>query len=497
MTVTTTDGSARSVTRPSVDAYALPILAAVAGTAAFLLVHDSLIDDAYITMSYGRNVGLHLHWGLIPDQVANSATSPLNVLLLGAATAVVRDGVVAVGVLFVGSVVLATHWLQALAAELGLSRRLPVLAVGLLLVNPLMLSTVGLEPFLCSALVAGLLRYGAAARPVAFGIVAGLTVLARPDLGVVVVVVALVLPGVRRHLLRAAGTAVAVVAPWCVFSWFVLGSVVPDTLVMKAGSATWAGYGFSTGPLLYYGAEPRVAVLSFLTVALGALVLVGVLIGRVAGPWAPWQQVAAAIGLGAAAHYGAYSLLHTSPYHWYYAPMIIGGTLVVAVAAARLSGLRLTVPLAVAALLAAGSVAIDVGNGLPWQRAVIQTNWASAAQYQRIGTDLAAARPGATIESPGEIGTIAYYCQCAVVDQFSDRGRVVGTLVDRERSGNRLVRFLLRLDHVHLDKTARPRPVDARLVYQGGLAPAGPLQWPVKHWAEAPGRIVLESTPAP
>ncbi|MGI5126730.1 hypothetical protein ACQEVB_07920 [Pseudonocardia sp. CA-107938] len=492
MTVTTADGSARSVTRPSVAGLGLPVAAAVAATAVFLLVHDALIDDAYITMSYARNVGLHLHWGLIPDEVANSATSPLNVLLLGAATAIVRDGVIAVGVLFVASIVLATRWLQTLAVELGLSRWLPVMGVGLLLVNPLVLSTVGLEPYMCAALLVGLLRYGAAGRPAVFGVVAGLTVLARPDLGVVVAVVSLVLPAVRRRLHLAIATALAVVLPWCVFSWFVLGSAVPDTLVIKSGSATWAGFGFSNGPFLYLNAMPTAAFVSFLPVVVGLLVLVGLLVARLARRWAPWQQVAAAIGLGAVAHYAAYSVLHTAPYHWYYAPMIIGGTLVVSLAAARLrDGFALAAG-GLAAGLAIAAIAVDLGNGLPWQRAIIQTNWASATQYQQLGTELAVAAPGATIESPGEIGTIAYYCQCAVVDQFSDRGRVIGAINDREAKSGRIGAFLLRLDHRNLDWTEAPRPVSARLVYQPHQAPAGPLQWPADHWADGPGRIVLE-----
>jgi hypothetical protein len=495
MTVTTAAGPARSVTRPHVAGLAVPAAAAVAATAAFLLVHDALIDDSYITMGYARNVGMHLHWGLIPDQVANSATSPLNVLLLGAATAVVRDGVVAVGVLFVAAIAVAARWLQTLAAELGLARWLPVLGIGLLLVNPLLLSTVGLEPYLCAALVIGLLRYGTAGRPAVFGVVAGLTVLARPDVGVVVGVVALVLPGVRRRLHVAVGAALAVVLPWCVFSWFALGSVVPDTLVIKSGEATWSGFGFSNGPFLYLNAVPAAAVMSFLPVVVGLLVLLGVLAARVARRWAPWQQAIVAIGLGAVAHYAAYSALHTPPYHWYYAPMIIGGTLCAALATARLRGGFALAAAGIAAGLAIGALVVDLANGVPWQRAVVQTNWASATQYQRLGTELAAAEPGATVESPGEIGTIAYYCQCAVVDKFSDRGRVIGALDEREAESGRIGGFLLRLDHRNLDRSLQPRPVSARLVYEPHQAPAGPLQWPVTHWADGPGRIVLESAP--
>src|SRR6185503_6656273 len=244
----------------------------------------------------------HLHWGMIADETANSATSPLNVILLGAITAVVRDGVVAVGVLFVASAVLAAHWLAELAADTRLNPALPVVAVGTLLVNPLLLSTIGLEPYLTAALLAGLLRYGVARRPVAFGVVAELCVLARPDTAVVVVVVALVL---RPAWLRAIGAALAVTLPWYVFSWFVLGSALPDTLVMKVGDA-WSSYGFWNGPLLYLAVFPAATVLAFLPAVVGVVSLAGLLVARLRAAWTPWQRAAAAAGLGGVGHYGVY-----------------------------------------------------------------------------------------------------------------------------------------------------------------------------------------------
>src|SRR6185312_9769496 len=51
-------------------------------------------------------------------------------------------------------------------------------------------------------------------------------------------------------------------------------------------------------------------------------------VGRAAGR-------APAAGLGAVGHYAAYCLLHTAPYHWYYAPLIIGTTLCAAIVAVR------------------------------------------------------------------------------------------------------------------------------------------------------------------
>ena len=452
---------------------------AVAATAVYLLVSRALIDDAYITMAYARNLAFHLHWGMIADEAANSATSPLNVIALGAITAVVRDGVVAVGVLFVASAVLAAHWLAELAAATRLNPALPAVAVGTLLVNPLLLSTVGLEPYLTAALLAGLLRYGVARRPVAFGVLAGLCVLARPDTAVVVVVVALVL---RPGWLRAIGAALAVTLPWYVFSWFALGSALPDTLLMKANDA-WDVFGFWNGPVLYLLKFPAATALSFLPVLAGLAALVGLLVVR---PQEAWARAATAAGLGAVGHYAAYCLLHTAPYHWYYAPLIIGTTFCAAIVAVRARW-----AVVAAAGLACAALVVDLQHGVPWTRAAISTNWATAAEYERMGTDVERIVGADAVESPGEIGTLAYYCDCTIVDAFSDRGRIIPAIEARERAGG-LGSALLRLNYLHLDRDQAPRPVEYRLRYEAHKPPTGPEQWRVDHWVDGPGRIVLE-----
>ncbi|MDP9369883.1 MAG: hypothetical protein M3Q03_16700, partial [Chloroflexota bacterium] len=90
--------------------------AALLAVSLFWLVRGALIDDAHITLSYARNLATDLHWGLIPTEPANSATSPLNVLLLGSATALLRlsggvHPVWGLGVVCVGSAVaLAWGW---------------------------------------------------------------------------------------------------------------------------------------------------------------------------------------------------------------------------------------------------------------------------------------------------------------------------------------------------------------------------------------------------
>lgn len=481
----------------------LPLLAA-AGTAtvlAYVLVHHSLTDDSYITMTYARNLAFHLHWGVVPGETANSATSPLNVLVLAAITVVSRDPVLAVGVLFVGTVGITARWLAELSRLLSLSPAAPWIGIALLLANPVLLSTVGLESYLGAALFVGLLRYGAAGRPVAFGIVAGLVVLARPDHAVLVVVVAIGFPGVRRRLLPAVAGMAAVAAPWHLWSWFVLGSALPDTLLVKVGQGTWAGYGFAAGPLLYLRAYPAAAVPSFLPVVLGGVGLVVVLLAPAAGRREPVLRAACVAALAAIAHYGAYSLLDTPPYHWYYAPLIVGMSMCAALAVGRaLAGGPTAMALVAAAVpvvLALAMAAADLVHSTPWTRVAIGSNWASEAEYERIGRELRPLIGTQAVESPGEIGTIAYYCECGIVDVFSDRGRMIDMVEAREAKSGPLVRTLIGLNYLHLDRSEQPRPVVARLEFRRAGPFTGTRRWPVTHWAEGPGWMQLVPLPVP
>ncbi|MFD0637274.1 hypothetical protein ACFQ9X_42600 [Catenulispora yoronensis] len=77
--------------------------AATLSALVFLACHRALIDDSYITLGFVRNVALHGHWGLISSRVSNTATSPLNVLVLAAVTVVVRSPVGAVGIVEVAA----------------------------------------------------------------------------------------------------------------------------------------------------------------------------------------------------------------------------------------------------------------------------------------------------------------------------------------------------------------------------------------------------------
>lgn len=227
----------RTVTIPLVSATRLspPVMAvaaaALAGGVMFTLAHNAMLDDSMITLSYARTLAEHGQWGMVEGLTSNSATSVLNVLLLAAIIVVIGHPVVAVGILLMATMAAVAWWATRIAEDAGLPIRVfPAAAVGLLLVNPVLVSTIGLETYLGMALVVGVVRYALAGRPAPTGFITGLIALARPDLVVFALVIVLGLGSARRRLARTAATAVAVALPWYAFSWWALGSAIPDTL---------------------------------------------------------------------------------------------------------------------------------------------------------------------------------------------------------------------------------------------------------------------------
>ncbi len=158
----------------------------------FAFVRTHLIDDTYITLSYARNLAFGGHWGLTLEQTSNTATSPLNVLLLAAITLVVRDAVVAAGVLFVLCRAGLALGLRRWGRERGLGPAFAPLAVVTLPVNPLLVSSVGLEMALGASILVWLAVFTGERRYWAAGAMVGLLAVTRLDLLVVAAVVLVV-----------------------------------------------------------------------------------------------------------------------------------------------------------------------------------------------------------------------------------------------------------------------------------------------------------------
>ena len=449
------------VAMPAARTLALPAGAAVASAIVFLLAKGSLIDDTYITLSYAKNLAFHGHWGLIEQGTANTATSPLNVLALAAVTFVVRDAVAAAGIVFVATQVVLVLGLRRLADRTGLPSTFAPLAFGLLLVNPLLLSSIGMEVTLGAAGVVWIAVFAAERRPVPLGAVIGLLALVRIDLLLIAAVIFLARREFWTGIWQTALTAFAVMFPWFCFSWFALGSAVPDTLVIKITQLPWGPFSFTNGPLLYWRNYPAAAGLSFLPLLLGGLAgVVWLVLLRRGSATAKRLTPFAVLAIAGALHYLAYTRLGVPPYHWYYAPSIIGATIFLAACvSAAPARARIGVGALAGAVLVA-SVAVYVLPGIPRRFAPITSNHASTMEYREIGEELASIAKGRKVETAGEVGALAYACDCQLVDQFSDRGAVDPAIAETKRRSGEIGRALLEMNFHNFDHSVVPASPD-------------------------------------
>ena len=470
------------------------VSAAALALIVFLVIRKTIIDDVYITLSYARNLVEHGHWGLTADLTSNSATSPLNVGVLGLALLVFRNPVVSVGVVFVGSVAAFAWLVQRTARALDLPVWTTPAVVGVTVLNPLLASIVGMEiSTLGLVVIGGLLVCAVEGRPRAFGVVAGLAVLVRLDLVIIALALLIATPALRRRVVGVLVPAVCVSAPWYVFSWIVLGSAIPDTLAIKQAQVWPATY--ATGPRFFVDRDPVAIVLGLGIALLGLAVVVAALVARRRFP-DRGRALAPVLGLGigGVAYVVAYVILAPPPYVWYYEPPILAlGTSGVLLIAAWVRGDRrvdatATPPrggtgrgrTALAALLVAllvADVALLTWNAnRGWDRPPVAGNVASPGDYERIGKAVKARIGDAPVAIRSEIGALAYSCNCRILDGFSDRAITVPLIQNTIAEHDPISRAALKVNYAFLDR--HPLPVVPAYYLDTGRGPAkGPDQW--------------------
>jgi len=467
---------------------------AVSGGLLFLVARTALTDDSYITFSYARNLALHGQWALVEGISANTATSPLNVWLLAALTFLLRAPVLAAGILLVATTAATALGLHALARDTGLNSWLvPGLGVAVLLTCPLLNSTVGLETYLAVALMVWLVRSALFGRWLGVGVLAGLLVLTRPDLVLLDVAVVALAAGWRRQLWRPLGALVlgaAVALPWHAFTWWRFGSATSDTLPAKSLAGGWGEWTYVDGLGHYLERWTLATSLTLPVLALGLVALVA-WVGVAA--WqrrlAPAGAAAIALAVGGLADSAGLSALQVAPFFWYYGPVLAGLGLCAVVTAAALvrrapaPGRTAVAAVAAVVVLAGG---YDVARGVPWEgMAPVRINWATPAEYQAIADGLPR---GAVVESPGEVGTIAFFCNCPVVDYLADPGRM-RPYVEEYRARHPGPPWSW--NYARYDPPA-PVPATWRVVYEP-TAPDGPGQWPTTFPADRTKRMRLET----
>ena len=108
---------------------------------------------------------------------------------------------------------------------------------------------------------------------------------------------------------------------------------------------------------------------------------------------------------------------------------------------------------------------------LPWDKPLLYGNWATSQQYAAVGQGVGRLVPrGQTVGGFGEIGTVAFFCDCDIIDPFTDRSMALEIVRERQATAGPVMRALLALNYAHLDKPP-PTRIDHQLQYAQGEGP--------------------------
>ena len=392
------------------------------GTAALLWLWFArwAYDDPFITYRYAQNIALGQGFVYNFGERVLSTTTPLFAILLAAGRTLNFDLPTLSNAIGVVSIVASA----LLLFELSRDWDAPAVGWAALLIYPtlpLVLTPLGLEMPFYVALCLGALLAHSRGHWLLAGLLAALATLTRNDGVLILGLLAAqffwrsahsVSPVSIQVWLRRFGLIYLVlVGVWLIFATLYFGTPLPVTLATKHAQAQLAGstpFAVAWGQLLRdYFSEGRYLVA-------GALAVLGLL-------WAVLRKRAALPLLGwMAAYAGAYSLLGVSSYFWYYAPLMVGGVVLVGLGGEMLIQLiHRLMPLAgrtrtLISLLGMVILAAPFLVRLPQ----VSTRFADRrpAMYAEIGTWLNQNTPPTATVAMLEVGIIGYYAQRPIVD---------------------------------------------------------------------------------
>ena len=121
-----------------------------------------------------------------------------------------------------------------------------------------------------------------------------------------------------------------------------------------------------------------------------------------------------------------------------------------------------------------GAAAAEAGrDGVPLTDMPVHGNWALPHEYAAMAEDVREQVGDAPVQSPGEVGALTYFCDCLVVDRFTDRGQLAELIEERTASS-----WLLRLNYAFLDpEELDPVEPDYQLLWRPG-PPRTQGDWP-------------------
>ena len=420
------------------------------------LFSNALTDDAFITLRYVKTLITTGTWGFLPGHVVNAVTSPLNIFLLSLMG--IFSGPTVQAVLWLSAFVLAgtAFLLGEISLQLFQTQWIGYAAAVALIVNPLLISTLGLESLLFFGLYVLCTYLYMQRRWSLLAVSLGLLTLTRFD-GILFFVVSLLLLPDIRTAARLSTIYIMTIGPWYLFSWVYFGSVFPDTLFIKTAQHSWGDWQFINGIKLYLGAYRLQTTLSLVLLPLAVLLL-----NKNIRSLKPIQFLL----LTGLAHFAGYSLLQVPPYYWYYTPEVAAILVIGCLAVGQwVYQSRSNLPLQQALGAAIGLMLIPVlgmshfvlTKGLSIQEMPIHTNWATHEQYQKIGEWLKENQRQGMILVDGEIGTLGYYCDCQLLSFFSDR-MWLRRYVKQRQTESGLQAWLYRVNFLFFDSNTNPEP---------------------------------------
>lgn len=224
--------------RVSTDAWLLTLCGVLAMVAAVVAIRDQrlvLLDDAAITFRYADRIAGGQGFTYNPGDRTNGASAPLYMLLLAFAHRLGTDIEACarvIGVLaYSGSVALVGYMCGRLRGPIAGA------LAGLLLIGSVAFrgeALTGMESGFATLLGLLVILFLMEQRPTLAGVALGLAVVNKLDAGLlaVAVLVAFLLVD-RRPPWRTGWTAVAVAAPWLLFSTLYFGSPIPHSATQK------------------------------------------------------------------------------------------------------------------------------------------------------------------------------------------------------------------------------------------------------------------------
>lgn len=208
---------------------------------------SSFVDDLYISLTYARNLAAGNGMVFNLGEHVLGATSPLWTFVHAflflffparLSEPLLTDIVFSISTLGAASVV------ERLARRAGWGHW-GLLGVAGMILQPLHIWTWGMETSLAMWLAGEMLLAAASGRRAAAGTLGGLLILARPDAGVLLVLVVLMEFTTHRNarrLVRLLAPPVAIILPLLAVAWIYYGSPLPNTLGAKRaqlGAVPW------------------------------------------------------------------------------------------------------------------------------------------------------------------------------------------------------------------------------------------------------------------